>query len=164
MTFVGRIDAGHGEPAYVFRSPCCGVKEIVSAWSVRAAVHNRDGSHESAQVRRGGAVPRDRRRSPADTPGRRTGGCAVNRQPPPPGIVATAEQDYQATRDTLATLTPMVRELLAANFTEVEAVCDVWLTLFCHDRRAAAMLGATAIVQLAQAQRPAGPMATEPGS
>jgi hypothetical protein len=83
----------------------------------------------------------------------------VNRQPPPPGIVAAAEQDYHAMRESLATLTPMVRALLAKRFTEVQAVTDVWLTLLCQDPRAAAMLGATAIVALAKAQQPARPRA-----
>ena len=62
-------------------------------------------------------------------------------------------------RENLATLTPMVRALLAQRFTEVQAVADVWLTLICQDPRAAAMLGATAIVQLAKAQQPARPRA-----
>ncbi len=62
-------------------------------------------------------------------------------------------------RESLATLTPMVRALLAQRFTEVEAVADVWLTLLCQDPRAAAMLGATAIVQLAKAQQPVRPRA-----
>ncbi len=78
----------------------------------------------------------------------------MNRQPPPPGIVAAAEQDYHAMRENLATLTPMVRALLAQRFTEVQAVTDVWLTLLCQDPPAAAMLGATAIIQLAKDQQP----------
>jgi hypothetical protein len=56
-------------------------------------------------------------------------------------------------RDSLATLIPMVRALLAARFTEVQAVADVWLTLLSQEPRAAAFLGATAIVQLAKAQQ-----------
>jgi len=38
MTSVGRRDVGDGEPAYVFRSPCCGVIEIVPAWAVKDAI------------------------------------------------------------------------------------------------------------------------------
>ena len=83
----------------------------------------------------------------------------MTRHPPPPGIVAAAEQDYQAMRESLAILTPMVRALLAERFSDVEAVTDVWLTLLCQDPRAAALLGATAIVQLAKAQQPARPRA-----
>ena len=37
MRLVGRRDIGDDEPAYVFRSPCCGVDEVVPAWSVAAA-------------------------------------------------------------------------------------------------------------------------------
>ncbi len=88
----------------------------------------------------------------------------MNREPPPAGIVAAAEQEYHAMRDTLAGLLPTVRTLLAANFTEVQTVTDVWLTLVSQDRRAAAMLGATAIVQLAKGPQPGGRMASEPGS
>ncbi len=75
----------------------------------------------------------------------------MSRRPPPPGLIAAAEQDYHARRDELATLLPVVRALLNRDgFTEVEAVTDVWLTLLCHDPRAAAFVGATAIVQLAK--------------
>jgi hypothetical protein len=67
-------------------------------------------------------------------------------------------------RNALATLTPIVRALLATHFTEVQAVADVWLTLVTQDRRAAAMLGATAIVQLAKNRQPAHRMPPEPDS
>jgi hypothetical protein len=60
---------------------------------------------------------------------------------------------------------PVVRGLLDRDgFTEVEAVADVWLTLLCQRWRTAALLGATAIVQLAQGTGPGGPVASEPGS
>lgn len=75
----------------------------------------------------------------------------MNRQPPPPGLIAAAEQDYQARRNELATLLPIVRALLDRDgFAEVEAVTDVWLTLLYHDPKTAALLGAAAIVQLAK--------------
>ncbi|OLB80303.1 MAG: hypothetical protein AUI14_07175 [Actinobacteria bacterium 13_2_20CM_2_71_6] len=38
MTFVGRRDVADDEPAYVFRSPCCGVTEVVPAWAARNAI------------------------------------------------------------------------------------------------------------------------------
>ncbi|OLB79721.1 MAG: hypothetical protein AUI14_09430 [Actinobacteria bacterium 13_2_20CM_2_71_6] len=38
MTFFGRRDIGDDEPAYLFRSPCCGVDEIVPAWLVKRAL------------------------------------------------------------------------------------------------------------------------------
>jgi hypothetical protein len=79
-------------------------------------------------------------------------------------MVAAADQDYHATRDELAALLPVVRALLAGRFTEIEAVTDVWLTLLCQDRRNAAFLAATAIVQLAKETQPRGRMASEPGS
>ncbi len=88
----------------------------------------------------------------------------MNREPPPPGIVAAAEQEYHGMRDTLATLTRMVRDLLTEQFTEVQAVGDVWLTLMCQDPRAAALLGAIAIVQLAKLEDRRGPMSSVPGS
>ncbi len=88
----------------------------------------------------------------------------MNREPPPPGIVAAAEQDYHAMRDELVRLLPVVRALLAGRFTEVQAVTDVWLTLLCQDPRNAAFMAATAIIQLAKSQQPARRMASEPGS
>jgi len=88
----------------------------------------------------------------------------VNREPPPPGMVAAAEQEYHAMRDQLRVLLPLIRALLAGEFTEVQTVADVWLTLLSQDRRAAALLGATAIVQLAKRRDHGVNMATEPGS
>jgi hypothetical protein len=38
-----RCDIGDTEPGYVFRSPCCGTKEVVPAWSVAAATALRGG-------------------------------------------------------------------------------------------------------------------------
>ncbi len=75
-----------------------------------------------------------------------------------------AEQNYHAMRDELTTLTGIVRALLAERFTEVHAVTDVWLTLLSQDRRAAAFLGATAIVRLAKAQQSETQPGHEPGS
>ncbi len=79
----------------------------------------------------------------------------MTREPAPAHIIAAAEQDYQAMRQTLAAFIPTVRALLAELPTEVEAVTEVWLTLVSQDRRAAAMLAATAIVQLARTSSPA---------
>jgi hypothetical protein len=78
-------------------------------------------------------------------------------------MVAAAEQEYHAMRDQLTVLLPLVRAL-AGEFTEVQTVADIWLTLRSRDRRAAALLGATAIVQLAKRRDHGAPMATEPGS
>ncbi len=80
----------------------------------------------------------------------------MTREPAPAHVIAAAEQDYQAMRQTLAAFIPTVRALLAELPTEVEAVTEVWLTLVSQDRRAAAMLGATAIVQLARTSNRAG--------
>ena len=88
----------------------------------------------------------------------------VNREPPSPGMVATAEQEYHAMQDQLAALLPLVRALLASQFTEVQTVADVWITLLSQDVRAASLLGATAIVQLAKQRDHRVAMATEPGS
>jgi hypothetical protein len=78
----------------------------------------------------------------------------VSRQPPPPGIVAAAEQDYHAMRDQLDDLLTIVRALLNRDgFSEVQAVTDVWLTLLYQDPRNAAFLGAVAVVQLAKNAR-----------
>ncbi len=38
MTFIGRKDLGHNKPGYVFKSPCCQLAEVVSAWVVAATV------------------------------------------------------------------------------------------------------------------------------
>ncbi len=78
----------------------------------------------------------------------------MTREPAPAHIIAAAEQDYQAMRQMLAAFIPTVRALLAELPTEVEAVTEVWLTLVSQDRRAAAMLGAAAIVQLARTSSP----------
>lgn len=71
------------------------------------------------------------------------------REPPPPGLIAAAEQNYQAIQSDLAALITEARALLATNRTEVEVVTDVWLTLLHHGSPTAAMFGATAIIQLA---------------
>lgn len=71
------------------------------------------------------------------------------REPPPPGLIAAAEQNYQAIQNDLAILITEARALLASNRTEVEVVTDVWLTLLHHGPPMGAMLGATAIIQLA---------------
>ena len=37
MSFAGRLDVGANERSFVFRSPCCGMDEVVSAYAVAAA-------------------------------------------------------------------------------------------------------------------------------
>jgi hypothetical protein len=80
--------------------------------------------------------------------------AVLNRRPPPPGLVAAAEQDYHTMRDELAALIPIVQALLAGDLSEVEVVTDVWLTLRVQDPRAATLLGAVAVVQLAKGEAP----------
>jgi hypothetical protein len=75
----------------------------------------------------------------------------VDREPPPAGLVAAAEQDYHAILGELATLTDRVRALMEGGFTEFEAVTDVWLTLRLQDQGRASFLGAAAIMRLAKA-------------
>jgi len=75
-------------------------------------------------------------------------GRIADREPPPPGLVAAAEQDYHAMRGELAEIKKIIRKLLAGRHGEVEAVSDLWLTLFGQDPRSVAFLAATAIVQL----------------
>ena len=75
----------------------------------------------------------------------------MKREPPPPGLIAAAEQNYQAIQNDLATLITDARALLASNRTEVEVVTDVWLTLLHHGPPMGATLGATAIIRLAAA-------------
>ncbi len=84
--------------------------------------------------------------------------------PAPPHILAAAERDYQVTRQALAGLIQTTRELLAEFPTEVEAVAELWLILLGHDRRTAAMLAATAIIQLTNNQPPTPSTASGPGS
>lgn len=75
----------------------------------------------------------------------------VHREPPPPGLVAAAEQDYHSLQSELANLISKARELMAARHTEVEALTDLWLTLLWQDPRRVALLGATAVVELVKA-------------
>jgi hypothetical protein len=88
----------------------------------------------------------------------------VNRRPPPPGLIASAEQDHHAMRNTLYAFLPTVRRLLArSGVTEVETVAEVWITLLYQEPRRAAFLGATAIVQLANALQPEARRDHDPG-
>ena len=43
MTLAGRRDIGDREPTYIFRSPCCGMEEVVPAWSIAAATFRHRG-------------------------------------------------------------------------------------------------------------------------
>ncbi|MEV6631911.1 hypothetical protein AB0M54_14280 [Actinoplanes sp. NPDC051470] len=74
------------------------------------------------------------------------------RQPPPPGLIAAAEQDYHAARDELDQMIAAARTVLANEFSEVEAVTDVWLSLHVQqDNPIVLLLSAAAIVRLAKA-------------
>jgi hypothetical protein len=78
----------------------------------------------------------------------------VTRQPPPPGLVAAAEQDYHTTLAQLTALTGRVGDLLNSGFTDFDAVADVWLTLRTRtDPPRALLMSAIAVVQLAKAQQ-----------
>jgi hypothetical protein len=72
-------------------------------------------------------------------------------QPPPPGMVARAEQEYSAARDDVDRLVADVRDVLAHGVPEIEAVADLWhaLRIKQHDP-AVALLGAAAIMRLAK--------------
>ncbi len=78
-------------------------------------------------------------------------GPAVDRDRSQPAAVLTqAGRDYQAMRAVLAELVPRVRGLLSGPGNEVEVVADVWLTLQANPGKAANLLGAIAIVDLAK--------------
>jgi hypothetical protein len=77
------------------------------------------------------------------------------RQPPPPGLIAAAEQDYHAARDELDQMIAAVKTALANEFSEVEAVTDVWQSLHVQqDNPIVLLLSAAAIVRLAKASPP----------
>jgi hypothetical protein len=76
-------------------------------------------------------------------------------QPPPPDMLARAEQEYHAARDDLDRLITAVRDTLADGIPEIEAVTDVWLSLRMHQHNpATALLGAAAIMRLAKMSMP----------
>jgi hypothetical protein len=75
------------------------------------------------------------------------------RQPPPPGLVAAAEQDYHQGRDDLAGLLKAVKILLASGQPKIETFADVWATLRTQqDNPAVLLIAAAAIVQLASSE------------
>jgi hypothetical protein len=77
------------------------------------------------------------------------------RQPPPPGLIAAAEQDYHAARDALDQMIAAARTALASEFSEVEAVTDIWHSLHMQqDNPIVVLLSAAAIVRLAKASPP----------
>jgi hypothetical protein len=77
---------------------------------------------------------------------------SARRQPPPPGLIAAAEQDYHAARDDLDQMIAAVRVVLATDFSEIEAVTDVWRSLHVQQHNPAVLLlSAVAIVRLAKA-------------
>jgi hypothetical protein len=80
-------------------------------------------------------------------------------------MVAAAEQEYHAMRHELSRLLTAARPLLGrAGFSEVEAVTDLWLTLLQLNHSNCAFFGAVAVVQIAKAEGPPRPFASEPGS
>ena len=77
---------------------------------------------------------------------------SVRRQPPPPGLIAAAEQDYHAARDDLDRIIAAVRAVLASDFSEIEAVTDVWRSPHVQQNNPVVLLlSAAAIVRLAKA-------------
>jgi hypothetical protein len=75
---------------------------------------------------------------------------SVRRQPPPPGLIAAAEQDYHAARDELDQMIAAVRTVLASDFSEIEAATDVWRSLHAQQHNPVVLLlSAAAIVRLA---------------
>jgi hypothetical protein len=81
----------------------------------------------------------------------------VSRTPPPPGVVAAAEQDLHDMRERLDLLVQTVRQCLTDGYTPTEASVEVYLTLRHGDRRMAAVMGATAIMRVATADEPVAP-------
>ena len=76
---------------------------------------------------------------------------SARRQPPPPGLIAAAEQDYHIARDELDQMIDAVRAVLASDFSEIEAVTDVWRSLHVQQHKSIVLLlSAAAIVRLAQ--------------
>lgn len=77
---------------------------------------------------------------------------SYNRQPPPPGLVAAAEQDYALARDELDGMIATVRAALDNGFDEIEVVTDVWLSLKKQQHNPLVLLlSAAAVVRLAKA-------------
>ena len=77
---------------------------------------------------------------------------SYQRQPPPPGIIAAAEQDYHAARDDLDEMIAATRTALASELSEIEIVTDVWCSLRVQQYKPIVLLlSAIAIVWLAQA-------------
>jgi hypothetical protein len=75
----------------------------------------------------------------------------VPHEPPPPGFIAHAEQEYHDARDRLAVIIDSARILLGgAGRAEAHAFADVYRTLLhAPDGAQAVKIGAAAIVQLA---------------
>jgi hypothetical protein len=78
----------------------------------------------------------------------------MTRTPPPPEVIAAAEQDLHDMRERLDLLVQTVRRRLTEGNTHTEASVEVYLTLRHGDRRMAAAVGATAIMHIATANEP----------
>ena len=97
----------------------------------------------------------------APKPGSPTGGArGADRERPPPGMVAAAEQDYHAARDRLAVAVQGARLVLQAGDSAMEAFVEAYYALSRTDPGIAAVIGAAAIVQLAT--EPTGSAPTHP--
>jgi hypothetical protein len=74
----------------------------------------------------------------------------VWRESPPPGLIAAAEQDYHAAREELDQMIAAVRTVLAGDFSEIEAVTDIWRSLRVQQHKPLVLLvSAAAIMRLA---------------
>jgi|SRR6266516_6999666 len=69
---------------------------------------------------------------------------------PPPGLIASAEQDYQDLQDRLTEAVAGARVLLVGRSSEVEALADVYSMLSRAEPRIAAGIGAAAVMHLAK--------------
>ena len=71
--------------------------------------------------------------------------------PPPPGVIAAAEQKYHTMRGELARFLSIVQgHLERDDCTEIETVCHVLETMLRQDRANGALLAACAIMELAK--------------
>jgi hypothetical protein len=84
-----------------------------------------------------------------------------DRSDPPPELKAAAERSYEHINGELIVLLSEVRKLLGAK-NELVVITHVWATLLVRNPRAALLVGAVAIVHLAQASHPGGAAAPNP--
>jgi hypothetical protein len=87
----------------------------------------------------------------APTPRPCTGGVrGADRERPPPGMVAAAEQEYHDMGEELDGFTTQVQAVFEQGWTDLEAVTDVYWSLRTQEGPAATLLSAIAIVRLAK--------------